>query len=204
MLRKRRPTRPAPSSLGLRRPCTRSAMGRRPSVARRPVLAQVVRSRRQLEPARTSASARSSAAILQALDTSEARSWPIARPAHQPAARRACVCDADARPHRRTPRGGTRQAAIAARQARVAGRRSGDTNGQCWSDAGGPMNGEGPYLCESHPMDCTRLVGTRDKAAWRVAREAAASSRESDRCGAGRGDGALADARSSGSYWASP
>jgi hypothetical protein len=65
-------------------------------------------------------------------------------------------------PHRRAPRGGTRQTAIAACQARVAQRRSGARNDQRWGHPGGPMSG-GALLRQSHPMDRTRLRGTRGR-----------------------------------------
>jgi hypothetical protein len=63
------------------------------------------------------------------------------------------------------------------------------------------MNGEGAYLRESHPWIAHGWWGHATRAAWRVAREATASSPKSNRR---RGHGAVADARSSGSYWASP
>jgi putative endonuclease len=69
---------------------------------------------------------------------------------------------------------------------------------------GRPVNGEGAFPRQSHPMDRTRLVGDAIRAAWRMSREAAAWSPKSDHRGAGRGHGAPSDPPSSGGYWTSP
>ena len=65
------------------------------------------------------------------------------------------------------------------------------------------MSGERAFLRQSHPMDRTRLVGTRGRGGVAHAVRGR-SSPMSDRRGAGRGHGALSDPRSSGSYWMSP